>query len=114
MDAPFVPVPDLGALEQLFAGSHAATVVLFQHAPYCGTSASAHRELARLSGTVHLVDVADQHELARVIAARTGVRHQSPQVFVLRDGQAVWSASHRAITAAAVRATLQHQDGVVP
>lgn len=60
-------------------------------------------------GPVSLVDVARQRDLARRIAEQTGIRHESPQVLVLRDGVAVWSASHRAITAAAVAAALQQQ-----
>ena len=102
MDRPFAPVPDLATLEQLFADSHAAPVVLFQHDPFCPTSARAHRAMAQLSGTVHLVNVARQHDLAHSIATRTGIRHESPQVLVLRNGQVLWSASHGAITTAAV------------
>ena len=106
MDRPFTPVPDLTALEQLFADSGAAPVVLFQHDPFCPTSARAYREMAQLRGTVHLVNVARQHDLARSIATRTGIRHESPQVLVLRGGQAVWSASHSAITADTVGAAV--------
>ena len=106
MDAPFAPVPDRTALAQLFAESHTAPVVLFQHDPFCGISARAHRELAQLSGPVHRVDVARQQDLTRDITTRTGVRHASPQVLVLRNGRAVWSAAHGAITTAAVRRAL--------
>ncbi len=106
MDTPFAPVPDLPALERLFAESHTERVILFQHDPFCPTSARAHRAMAQLRGTVHLVNVARQHDLAHSIATRTGIRHESPQVLVLRDGQAVWSASHRTITAAAVGAAV--------
>lgn len=109
MQTPFLPVPDAEALEQLVAASHDAPVVLFQHDPFCGTSAAAYREMATLTEPVHLVDAARQPELSRRIALRTGVRHESPQVLVLRDGAAVWSASHRAITADAVmRALREH------
>jgi bacillithiol system protein YtxJ len=34
-------------------------------------------------------------------------RHESPQVIVLRQGRAIWSASHDAITAQAVATALQ-------
>ncbi len=50
MDGPFAPVPDVAALAHRVAGAHAAPVVLFQHAPFCGTSARAHRALAQLTG----------------------------------------------------------------
>ncbi|MBK5099311.1 MAG: DUF2847 family protein, partial [Gemmatimonadetes bacterium] len=33
------------------------------------------------------------------IADRLGIRHQSPQIILLADGQPVWNASHGAVTA---------------
>ena len=95
----FVPVPDLAALDDLLPR---AGVVLFLHAPRCRISRRAYDRLARLGGEVALVDVSRDHDVKRAIAARTGVRHASPQVIVLRGGRPLWSASHRAITAAAV------------
>ena len=110
MPDPFTPVTDLAALKQLFARSQTEPVILFQHDPFCGISARAHRELARLSRAVALIDVARNQHLARAIALRTSIHHKSPQVIVLRDGEAVWSASHHAITAAAVVSAV----GVLP
>jgi bacillithiol system protein YtxJ len=107
MPSPFLPIADAAALEAQFSASHAGPVVLFQHDPWCGVSAAAHQAMATLPWPVVLVDVARQPMLSRTIAERTGVQHESPQVLVLRDGVAVWSASHRAITAQAVAAALQ-------
>ena len=103
MPHPFIPVTDLDALEQLFVRSQTAPVILFQHDPFCGVSRTAYQELAQLPGAIALVDVAHTRALAPAIALRTGIRHESPQVIVLAHGAAVWSASHGAITAAAVR-----------
>ena len=100
MTTRFVPVPDLAALDDWLP--RAGVVVLFLHAPRCGISVRAHAEVARLGGEVALVDVARAHEVKWAVEARTGVRHASPQVLVLRGGWAIWSASHFAITAAAV------------
>ena len=96
----FVPVADLPALDDLLP--RAGVVTLFLHDPGCGISRRAHAEMTRLGGEVALVDVRWGRDLSRAIAARTGVRHESPQVIVLRDGRAVWDASHWEITAGAV------------
>lgn len=96
----FVPVPDLDVLDDWLP--RAAPVVFFLHAPRCGISRRAYAEVARLGGEVALVDVARDHEVKWAIEERTGVRHESPQVLVLRRGRPVWSASHFAVTAAAV------------
>ena len=106
MESSFVPVTTPEALARLFADADGAPVILFLYDPYCGASTRARQELASVSRPVYLVDVAAAPHLTRRIALRTGVRHESPQVLVLRDGEAVWHASHRAITAAAVTAAV--------
>jgi len=103
----FVPVPDPGALDEWWALSEERPVALFLHDPGCPISARAYRQMARLGGTVPLIDVRRGHQLSRSVEARTGVRHESPQVIVLRHGQAGWSASHYGVTTQAVSTTLQ-------
>jgi monothiol bacilliredoxin len=98
----FTPIADLDALEAAIADSHAAPVIVFNHDPSCPISAFAYEQMTDVAGAVRLIDVARQRDVSRDIAQRTGVRHESPQVIVLRDGRAAWSASHFDITTAAV------------
>jgi bacillithiol system protein YtxJ len=102
----FVPVASAEAIEALFAASHQRPVVLFKHDPFCGTSMEAREELLDLGHEVALLDVARHHELGQTVARLTGVRHESPQAFVLKAGRPVWSGSHWKITAEAVRNAL--------
>src|SRR5215210_730320 len=97
----FVPVKDAAALEGLFARSQVAPVVLFKHSTTCPISARAYREMSRLNDApeVALIVVQTARPVSDEVAQRTGVRHESPQAFVLRDGKVVWSASHFDITA---------------
>ena len=44
--------------------------------------------------------------LSRDIAAAVGVRHESPQVLILRDGHVAWHGSHWRVTQDAVRDAL--------
>ena len=107
----FVPVANVAALGPLLARSHGGPVVLFLHDMGCPISRAAYRRMARLGGEIPLVDVRRAHALSHAIEQRTGVRHESPQVIVLRQGQAVWSASHDAITTQAVADTLRQACG---
>ncbi|HVG28302.1 MAG TPA: bacillithiol system redox-active protein YtxJ [Pyrinomonadaceae bacterium] len=104
--AEFVAVADATALEELFARSQDAPVVLFKHSTTCPISARAHRQMSQLSrdavGDVALVVVQTARPLSNEIARRTGVEHHSPQAIILRGGKAVWDASHFDITADAV------------
>jgi bacillithiol system protein YtxJ len=108
MDTPFTPITDTQALDTLWSASHDAPVILFKHDPYCAISARAHAELATLNGPIPTVDVEHDRAIAKAVTQRTGVRHESPQAIVLRDGRAVWSASQFDITAAAVTDALSH------
>ncbi|HEX8422922.1 MAG TPA: bacillithiol system redox-active protein YtxJ [Pyrinomonadaceae bacterium] len=107
----FVPVTETGEFDDLIARSHEAPVVLFKHSTTCPISARAHRQMLQLSaevaGQVSLVIVQNARELSRHVAAQTGIQHESPQTIILRNGQAVWSASHFDITAEAVTQAVQ-------
>ena len=105
----FTPISDVATLETLFDRSQQGPVLLFKHDTACPISAAAHREMSQIEGDVSLIDVERGKEIASEVEQRTGVRHQSPQVIVLRNGEAAWSASLFEIKAAAVtEATRQH------
>ena len=98
----FVAVEDGAALEELIARSQDAPVVLFKHSLTCPISARAYRQMQAYEGEVALVVIQRAREVSREVEKRTGVRHESPQVIILRAGKVAWSASHFDITADAV------------
>ena len=100
--ATFLPIPDAEAFTQLFHRPAEEAVVLFLHDPWCPISADAEDEMRATGLEVHLVDVSTQHDLKQLTSQFTGVKHESPQVFVLRDGRPTWNASHRRIRRDAV------------
>lgn len=96
-DLQAMPIESVDDLTDLFAAPGGPTL-LFLHDPYCPISGGAWRQVKQFGRPVHTVDVSRQRDLNAEIARRTGVRHESPQAFVLVDGEAVWNASHRSIT----------------
>ncbi|HEX8922671.1 MAG TPA: bacillithiol system redox-active protein YtxJ [Pyrinomonadaceae bacterium] len=98
----FTQITDTDALDELLARSHNAPVVLFKHSSTCPISAAAYRQMSQISTEVSLVIVQRAREVSSEIASRTGIRHESPQTIVLRNGEAVWNASHFDITKNAV------------
>jgi bacillithiol system protein YtxJ len=79
-------------------------VLLFKHSRTCGISCEAldelhaHVEGADVEAAYKLITVQSHRILANEAAARLGIRHETPQAILLRDGQAVWTASHFRIT----------------
>lgn len=85
--------------------------VIYKHSPFCGLSTEAAGEVRQFMEQnpdvpVFLVDVIRDRELAVEVEQRFGIRHESPQVIVLRDGSPFWSASHRGVTAGALEQQL--------
>lgn len=98
----FTALTDAQSLEGLFTLSHSQPVIIFKHSTTCPISAAAHRQMSRVRAEVSLVVVQSAREVSNEVAARTGIRHESPQVIVLKNGEVVWSASHFDIQADAV------------
>ena len=98
MEMNFNPVSDAAALEELFARSHEEPVLLFKHSDACPISARAYRQMEEVKTPVSIVVVQQSRDLSRQVEERTGVRHETPQALVLRNGRAVWNASHFDIT----------------
>ncbi len=81
--------------------------MLFAFDPYCPLNSRAKEELDAIAGwDIYVVDVARNHALGVAIQLATGIKHESPQVLILSGRAAIWHASHRRITADAVRHVL--------
>ena len=95
---------DLNGLEAAIAESRERPVLVFKHSRTCGISCEALDELhahvqdAQAPVTYKLITVQSHRQLANEAAARLGVRHETPQAILLRNGRPVWSASHFRIT----------------
>jgi monothiol bacilliredoxin len=102
MGSKFFRIDNKQTLDSLLSDSRTRPVIIFKHSNACGVSASAYRELEKLDNQVNMVEVQTAREVSRDLADLTGVQHETPQVIVLRDGKAVWNASHFQIKAAEV------------
>jgi len=77
--------------------------IVFKHSSSCPVSWAAHAQVSRFfqehpEAPVRIVSVTRERPLSQQIAAATGVRHESPQILVLRRGKVLASASHGDIT----------------
>ena len=107
MGKQFLRIDDRATLDGLISDSKQKTVLVFKHSTACGISARAYREMEKLDGQVNLLEIQAAPQLSREIESLTGVRHESPQVILLRDGKAVWSASHFDVNADSVSRALK-------
>ena len=98
----FQDVTEMTDLIEWFERSRTEDVVLFLHDYWCPISSHAYNEMTQVQGEIALIDVAASGHITAAIQERTGIKHQSPQVLILRNERALWDASHYGITASAV------------
>lgn len=94
----FFEIEDHATLENLVSDSAQKPVIVFKHSNACSISARAYREMQQVEN-VNILVVQSARDVSRELATLTGIRHETPQVIVLRDGKAVWNASHFDVTA---------------
>jgi bacillithiol system protein YtxJ len=87
--------------------------VVFKHSPSCAISWAAEAQVKKFvanhpSVPVYTILVRQDRELSRQIAELTGIRHESPQVIVLRRGVVVADASHQDVTADFLACAINH------
>lgn len=106
-------ITTLEEFDMLLAESERYPVLIFKHSTRCPVSAAAYsrmqaweRVLGEMAPVVCLVRVIESRDLSNEIAAHLGVAHQSPQVILVRDGFALWHASHGGIGGLALDAAL--------
>ena len=91
--------------------SHESPVYLLKHSLICPVSSAAYREFEaflRVNTSVpgFVVKIQENRALSGRIAEDTGVRHESPQVLLFKDGEVVWNESHYGISARSLKAAV--------
>jgi bacillithiol system protein YtxJ len=96
-------------VDRLLDQSESHPVLLLKHSYTCGTSAQALDELLshleerdETNVRFAMVTVQTARAASTDIAARLGVRHETPQALLIRHRKVVWQASHFRVTAEAI------------
>ncbi len=84
-------------------GPSSGPVALYKHSTQCGICDTAIAEVqafeAKNPGAAifYYLDLLEHRDISNAIAQRLGIRHESPQFIVLKDGKPVTVLNHRAI-----------------
>ena len=112
MHPELTPIHGIDELDRALVESRHRPLLLFKHSYSCGVSAEALDELLvhlaekRSDARYALVTVQTHREVSNAIATKLGIRHETPQALLVRDGRVVWSASHFRVNAAALEKAL--------
>jgi monothiol bacilliredoxin len=99
------PVPTTDGFDAWF--SRPGVSWLFKHSTTCPISAAARTEVeayekAHPRDDIGLLLVLENRPASERAATVLGVKHESPQIFLLRNGKVLWHASHGEVTQSAM------------
>lgn len=108
MPANFIEVTSGEQLDALFRESHEHPVALVKHSDTCGISANVMYDLKEIDADINVIVVQTHRDLSDDVAERINHRHQSPQAFVIKDGKAVYHATHYGIDPSQIESKLRN------
>lgn len=101
---PWVNITEEQDIEDLEKRSFEKPVVIFKYSTRCGISRITLRKFEtdlpeNLDVAYYFMDLVKYRSLSNEIADRLKVRHESPQLIVLKDGKVIHHSSHQDINA---------------
>lgn len=104
------PLTRMEQLEEMEKASNDQPVALFKHSTSCGISAFVRRKIESSfkkdgegNARLYFLDLLAHRDISNEVARRWGVRHESPQLIILRNEKVVDHASHASISASMVQ-----------
>lgn len=98
------PLVDLGQLNEIVDLSNEKPVAIFKHSTRCSISRMALKQFENefdMEDKIvpYFLDLLNHRDISNEIAVRFGVEHQSPQILLIKNGKAIFAASHSDIDA---------------
>lgn len=96
----FLDLNSTNQLDQIEHLSHTSTQLIFKHSTRCIISAMALKRLGSctsLEANCWVLDLLAFRSISNEIASRYNTEHQSPQLFVIRNGSVIGCTSHEGI-----------------
>ena len=112
MSTPWIPLTQPEQLTDLARASHEQPLLIFKHSTTCSISAAAKSKIERqwadsgLNLPIYYLDLLRFRPLSAQIAEQFGVRHESPQLLLIQDGECRYDASHMSIRLNEVKAKI--------
>lgn len=103
-------------LEEIERESEKMPVVIFKHSTRCGISRMVLNNFERnydlpkdKQVKLYMLDLIANRNISNEVADRFGVRHESPQMIIIRDRKVVHHASHQGVDLQDVKSQIPHK-----
>ena len=97
MPPTYINLDTIEKLDALIAASSESPAFIFKHSDTCGISAHILEQLNAIDGNINILIVQHDRAVSNAVVERLGIRHASPQAFVLKDGKPIYHATHYGI-----------------
>lgn len=104
----WIELVDLHQLDDVVTSSFEKIVVLFKHSTRCGVSNMVLKsfksgyDYSKERVELYYLDLLAHRDISNEVAVRFQIEHQSPQMIILKNGKAIYSASHQSIDVAII------------
>jgi bacillithiol system protein YtxJ len=109
---PWIALEREEQVEEIAEISANTPVLIFKHSTTCGISRMALKQfekeydLDKKQIEPYFLDLKQYKSLSNLVASHFGVQHESPQVLLIKNGNAVYNESHGGINVGAVKERL--------
>ena len=106
-------IRDITSDSEIDSALQSNMTVIFKNSTACPVSATARREFRKFAEScgdsiqLYMVDVIAKRQLSEEVAERTGIRHESPQILVLKSGTVTWHGSHWQVTKKNIQSAIE-------
>lgn len=103
VEVPWHVLGTMDQLETIIEESKEKPVVIFKHSTRCGISRGVLKLFERNytytdeQVKLYFLDLLQNRDISNEIAMRFAVRHESPQMLIIRDGSVMYHNSHHAV-----------------
>ena len=100
---PWIFLTSVDQLEEIARKSFEKPQILFKHSTRCSISSISMNKfvknysIAKEDADLYYLDLLNYREVSNEVGYKFQIMHQSPQVLVIKNGEAIYDASHYAI-----------------
>lgn len=99
---PWISLESMAQLDEIKINSAKKAQLIFKHSTTCGISSMVLKMFngsfdPSLDCDLYFLPIQSHRELSNAIAEKFGIRHESPQLLILKDGKVSFHTSHGAI-----------------
>jgi bacillithiol system protein YtxJ len=107
----WIPLKDLGQLNEILILSNEKPMIIFKHSTRCSVSRMALKQFenefdSKNKVDAYFLDLLEYRDISNEIAHRFNVYHQSPQLLLIKEGKSVYDVSHSDIDAGELKGKL--------